>query len=705
MEIQDYIEKFTSDVYAEADANQISVEEAFLINVADNLIESEVISKFIPEYFTKAGRYNRKIEFNGYSHEKADGTFNLFVVDNLDEIENALTNTLLDSLIKRAEELVYCAIESKFVDWEESSAGYEVASQIHRLYQNRERMDTDFDLRKIRIFVLTNKIISKRFKNIKRDTIYNIPVEFSVYDSSKLFDMAKVGFEKEPVDIFFEDYSIPGIYATKCISKSDEFESYLAAIPGEVLANIYLENGTQVLEGNVRAFLSTRGKVNKGIRKTIITEPEKFFVLNNGITVTSTGIEVDNTKEGFLITKIGDLQIVNGGQTTASLANAIIKDKADLSKVRVMVKLTVLSNQDIAIKLVPEISRASNSQNKVDEADFFSNHPFHIKIQELSERNMAPAVDGNQYQTEWFYERARGQYTVAQMKLTPSESKAWQKKHPKSQMIKKTDLAKFVMTYEGFPQEASRGSQAVMKKFSTIIQGPNGDDGLWANNSSEINGAYFRDLISKAIIFKETEKLVSSLEWYKEIKSYRANIVAYSIAVLSHYAKMKKKSIDLKRVWNNQHMYDHLESQLKVTTKEIYEFLVSEERLTQNVTEWAKKEECWKRAQKKKWTILDKFETSLVEIVKEKKSEVTEAKVDSMHFVVSETNLDFWFSLKDWGMKHLYLNPKDEGFIDIAISIHERGRLPASDKSYSEILRVYNYLVSKGFEHKKLAYL
>ena len=251
-----------------------------------------------------------------------------------------------------------------------------------------------------------------------------------------------------------------------------------------MLANIYLAHGTQVLEGNVRAFLSVRGKVNRGIRKTILSEPEKFFLLNNGITVTSSGIETEIRAEGLLIKEINDLQIVNGGQTTASLANAIVKDKVDLSNVQVMMKLSVLSSHEVAVKLVPEISRASNSQNKVDEADFFSNHPFHIKIEELSKKILAPAVDGNQYQTAWFYERARGQYTVAQMKLTVGQAKSFQLKNPKQQVINKTDLAKYMMTYDGYPHESSKGAQSVMRKFSSIVQGIDGEGGFWTKDSS-----------------------------------------------------------------------------------------------------------------------------------------------------------------------------------------------------------------------------
>jgi hypothetical protein len=700
MELNEYIEKFTSDVKADADSFQTTLREAFLTNVADRLVEAEVITSYEVGYFRKTGRQGRKVEIDGYSYEDADGTFNLFVVDDVDDPEKNLTDSLLDSLIRPAEELVHCGIEKKFDNWEESSPGFVAGCDIYRLFHYRENKEIDFDLKKIRIYVLTNKTIGSRFKNKKREDIYEIPVDFSVYDATRLYEMAKVGFEKEPVDIHLDDYGISGVYGIKTTEKADEFESFLAAVPGQVLADIYLENGTQVLEGNVRAFLSVRGKVNKGIRKTIIQEPEKFFILNNGITVTSEGIESTQTDNGLLITQINNMQIVNGGQTTASLANTLLKDKADLSKVQVMMKLSVLKSHEISNELVPEISRASNSQNKIDEADFFSNHPFHIKFQELSQKNLAPAVDGNQYQTEWFYERARGQYTVEQMKLTKGQQKAWQLKHPKNQVIRKTDLAKYIMSYDGYPQYVSKGAQAVMREFSKVIQGPNGDDGLWAKNSSSVNNTYYKEAIAKAIIFKETEKLVSGLEWYKEIKAYRANIVTYTIAVLENYAKSKKMTFDLNKIWNNQQMYEGLRYQCEITSKQIYDFLTRDDRTTLNVTEWAKKEECWKRAKQLDLRIAPGFESLLVSERVVSRTELKEDTVDSMSFVVSK-DVSVWEDMKEWGKRFLYLSAIDEKFIDLAIRIHTQGKIP-TDKQFARIVKVYNDMVAKGFKDKTL---
>ena len=699
MDLKEYIKSFTNDVQTDADAFQISLEEAFLVNIADRLVENETITDYTPGYFKKMGRQNKRIEINGFSFDEADGSYNLFVVDDLYDYNSLLTNTRLDTLIKKAEELVYCSIEYKFLDWEESSAGYEVASHIYRLFNNLKNTEIDYDLKKIRIYVLTNKSLNLKMKKIKRPKIHGIPVEFSVYDATKLYEMAKAGFEKESIDIKLSDYGLDGINAIKCTSREGEFESYLTSMPGDVLADIYLEHGSQILEGNVRSFLSVRGKVNKGIRKTILSEPDKFFILNNGITVTSSSIDIEDNDRAILIKSIKDLQIVNGGQTTASLANAAIKDKADLSSVQVMMKLSVLNDSNISERLVPEISRASNSQNKVDEADFFSNHPFHIKIEDLSKRILAPAVDGQQYQTAWFYERARGQYTVAQMKMTPAQAKAFQLKNPKNQVIKKTDMAKYSMIYEGYPHEASKGAQFVMKRFSELIQGTDGDGGLWANDSSQVNETYFKNLIAKAIMFKETEKLVSGLNWYKEIKAYRANIVAYSIAVLSNEASKRKKQLDLNKIWNTQHLFTELVDQLKITSKEVYDFLTGP-RETQNVTEWAKKEKCWVNAKKCSWTLSDDFLKSLIVENSEKKNGITEAVVDSMKFV-TERGPEFWQPLINWGKKYLYITPQEEGILKSAIKIHTEGKIP-TERQFKAIVQIYNSLVRKGYDSQAI---
>ena len=221
-----------------------------------------------------------------------------------------------------------------------------------------------------------------------------------------------------------------------------------------------------MLEGNVRSFLSNKRKVNKGIQNTIKNYPEMFFAYNNGIAATATEIDTQMTDEGLKIVRIKDLQIVNGGQTTASIANTLLtarKDESiDISHLFVPMKVSVLEHS-MSEKIIPKIAEYSNSQNPVDASDFFSNHPFHIRIEGFSRHIPAPAVRGNQYQQYWYYERTRGQYNQGKMKFKPKSSqlKQYELRYPEKQVIKMVDLAKFIEIYESSPDKVSKaGSES-----------------------------------------------------------------------------------------------------------------------------------------------------------------------------------------------------------------------------------------------------
>lgn len=699
MDINEYINNLKNEIIVDSEEEYIPEREALLNRFCNMLIESEVISEYTADYFYGVGRRNRKVEFDGYSYDRADGTYNLFIVDEWDDDKKTLTNESIDKLLKAGEEVIYCGLTGKYLDWEESTSGYEVGHNIHMLYENKQHADISSDLKRVRIYIFTTKQLSNRYKNKKRDSIDDIDVEFSIYDAKRIYEMVKSGFAKEPVNIDISELGFEGIPAILSSYNEGEYTSYLATMPGELLANIYKIYGTRILESNVRAFLSTRGKVNKGIRRTILEQPEKFFLLNNGITVTAKSIDCVNHNGVTLIEKIDDIQIVNGGQTTASLANALIKDKADLSKVSVMMKVTVILNEHLSEELVPEISRASNSQNKVDEADFFSNHPYHVRIEELSNKTLAPAINDNQYETIWFYERVRGKYEVEQMHMTTAEAKKWKKKYPKNQKITKTDLAKYMLTYDGHPDVVSKGAQYAMKQFAKVIQGTDGKEGFWIKHSSEVNIDYYKQLVAKAILFKETERLVSSQEWYREIKAYRANIVTYSIAYLRFIAKKEKKNIDLDKIWKNQTIYEQLYNQLLITTHEVYYYLTRDDRITQNVTEWAKKEDCWKRLKKESnLTITPDFLESLVDETTTKRGEVTQATGDSMNFIW-DSDIEMWKSLLEWGKQYQYLDQwSDEELIKKIIQFKENPIRIPTDKEFQKAVSIYHRLVNEGFK-------
>ncbi len=249
-------------------------------------------------------------------------------------------------------------------------------------------------------------------------------------------------------------------------------------------------------------------------------------------------------------------------------------------------KLSVIDSE-ASEKVVPRISEYANTQNRVQAADFFSNHPFHIRMEEFSRRLWAPAGKGAQRETKWFYERARGQYADAQAKLTPGEQRRFKAENPKPQMFTKSELAKFENVWDEHPRFVNLGAEKNFAQYAARI----GKE--WSKSSDSFNEAYFKRAVARAIIFRATERLVSAQSWYNG--GYRANIVAYTLAVIGVISKRQEKSLDFLRVWNVQEISPTLESTLASVSRSVNEELLNPPEGISNISEWAKRELCWTR--------------------------------------------------------------------------------------------------------------
>lgn len=565
---------------------------AFVSIMTEYLINSEVIPDFNPSFFVGTGRHNKSLRVDGYSLDEIDFTMNLFIADytgneNRERIIQSFVKTELGKLSGFVREVFcYPAIKRNI---EESTPVADLIEQLEFHKQN---------IRKFRLFYLTDGFTSDRIKDMFADDIEGTPTEIQVWDIERLFRVCCSDLGRQAVEIDFKGYTEKGLPCLEAsVVNTDDYKSYLCIIPGTVLADIYDTYGSQLLEGNVRSFLSTKVSVNKKIRGTILSEPEKFFAFNNGVSATAMDLVIKNTSEGKFITYAKDFQIVNGGQTTASLSNARFKDKADLSNIYVQMKLTeVDSNVEKANELIRNISRSSNSQNKVSEADFFSTHPFHVRMEQIASRLFAPASGGAQYETKWFYERARGQFVQSQMHMTQSEKNKFLKQHPKKQVITKTDLAKYRNTWAENPQIVSKGAQTNFMKFADVI------NDAWDKNDSQFNEKYYKDTVALALLFKHTEWFVPHQNWYEQ--GYRANIVTYSLALFHRLIKQQFRGfdLDLSIIWNKQFQPDtewlFIDDQLEKITEYVYERITNEDRLTANVTQWCKRDACWEDVKK-----------------------------------------------------------------------------------------------------------
>jgi len=387
---------------------------------------------------------------------------------------------------------------------EEASPIFDLANRIHEL------KDT---LINIRLFLLTDgKVNVEPIDDIKEN---NLSISHNVWDIQRIFRLRSSGKKREAIEVDFENEFGGCIPCLPLTESNPDYVTYLAIIPGKMLVELYGKYGPRLLERNVRSFLQVRGNINKGIRKTILDEPHMFLAYNNGLSSTAEKIEITSLNGVSGIKWARDFQIVNGGQTTASIYHAYKKDKADVSNIFVQVKLTVLKDAGKIDSFVPKISLYANSQNKVNVADFSANKPFHIKLEELSRTIWAPAPLGMQLQTRWYYERARGQYLDEKGREgTFSRKKAFEAINPIRQKFTKTDLAKFENTWNQLPHKVSRGAEKNFNEFMVLLQ---------ERGEFQPDRTYYEHLIAKAILFRLAEKLIQKQQY----GGYRANIGSF----------------------------------------------------------------------------------------------------------------------------------------------------------------------------------
>lgn len=683
MELSDFKKDFIETVRAIAVTDGDFEEAAFVSEAARRLVEAEELEDFEPCHFEGTGSRQRRMRIDGYCFDDVDGSVSL-VVANYDGSEK-------DSTLTQTDAAKHFAMLRAFVDealagrlqgtMEESSPGYGLAAD---LYERRETIS------RFRAFLLSNAILSSRIKDWPEDSLAGRPVEFHIWDMARFHRVFESAVGRDELEVDFTDFKKTGLLCLEANQREGEYQAYLCVIPANILVDIYERFGSRLLEGNVRSFLSTRPKVNRSIRVTILNEPEMFFAYNNGIAATATDVTVHR---GRLLSATY-LQIVNGGQTTASLALARRKDKAELDKIFVPMKLSVVTPAT-AEAVIPQISYCANSQNKVSDADFFSNHPFHVRIEEISRRLWAPATSGSQLETHWFYERARGQFLNEQVKLSKPEQRRFLIQNPRDQVITKTDLAKYENSWRGVPHTVSLGAQKNFLSFARWI----GEE--WKRSDADFNDEFFRNSVAKAIIFRHTERLVTRQPWYQH--GYRANIVAYTVAKLTSLIKTEAAgmTLDLRRIWASQSVSSNLEDQLALIANVAFDIIVSPDFGVQNVTEWCKKEVCWQRVLESEPRVVKGF---IKELIEEGEVQLTKkdarvqqhisAGIEAQTKVVN-LGAQYWSQLGNWGKKKNFLSATDEKLLRVAAKIPKA--IPEDWQSIA-LLEIMQRLKDEGYQ-------
>jgi AIPR protein len=684
-DIANFNRSLQEEVIHDANESGISASDSFFDHMASRLEATGEIETFERAAFEESvGNKTIRVDGSGGDPRDSEGVLSIMVCD-FSEGEEPSTINAVDA--KRTfSHLVNFLVSARQTDFREKlKSGSPIAGLADTIAL------TWSSITKIKLILITNAIHSARTDAVHAGLLNSIPVTYNIWDLSRFYRYETSGQSREELVINFKDDFGAALPALAASRQDDELESYLVVIPGYQLAEIYDKWGARLLESNVRSFLQARGKVNQGIRDTIKAEPAMFFSYNNGLSGTADGVEVEKTPEGLRIVSAKNLQIVNGGQTTASIHAAMRLSPGSLKKVHVQMKLTVVPRER-SDEVVPKISENANSQNKVSAADFFSNHPFHIRIEEYSRRVLAPAIEGTNRETHWFYERARGQYLVQRAKCSDAERRRFDVEFPKAQYFTKTDLAKVEFSFRCRPETVSKGAQKNFAEFAKEI----GD--IWSKGSARFDETWYRRLIARLIVFRYLERFVPQQEWYPG--GYRANIVTFTIAKLVADAEMMGLLIDLDAVWKAQAVSDVLGVALLEAGKAATTILTNPILGIKNTTEWAKKQACWEGLRHTKIEYNPSITRCLVEL-EEAQTVVKEGRREAAFIsgIEAQTNviskgIDFWSRLRSWGTANQTFTPKEESILRACIT--SAGRLP-SEKQCTAALHILEKARGNGY--------
>jgi hypothetical protein len=677
--LDEFYEDFMQEINISAASDGDFNEPNFTENMCE-LLEEEGF--FTDYYIVSYKKHSQGIKVDAWAYEFEIGTLNLVVsiFSESDTVET-LSKTDLDKAFKRVEKFFQKSLNVKFhQDLDESDPAYPLSELIY---------DYKDDINKIKFTVITNYKLSKRVESISKIEFLNYNSQRDIWDIERVFRGTAISVD--PIKIDFENKPLPILPAH---TGEGSLESYLLVLPGSVLASLYEDYGDRLLEQNVRTFLQFRGNVNKGLRNTILNYPEMFFAYNNGITATAESIQI-NEKNGHLeLQAINNLQIVNGGQTTASIFTTRLKDKVDLEKVFVQMKLTIISSNfqeesnsegdenEIpklqASSIISNISEYSNTQNKVNAADLSSNHDFHVRMEATSRRIWAPAKENSTNNTKWFYERLRGSFANSQTNLTESNKKRFLKENPKAQLIVKTDMAKFIHSWEKYPHIVSMGAQ---KNFVRFIEGfkkenIKGIQKEWEDDEKLFNDDYFKNLVVKAILFRGLDKLIMKQPWYD---GYKANIVTYSISKLRQLIDSTGKFLDFNAIYKLQEIPDIFTELLLVISAEMDKSIKNTPTGVSNIGEWARNPIAWENARKLEIDFdLERLNSFLISTEEEETQQQNAIEIQALtndleiEIYVSNKGADYWQELLTWNGGKNLLTPREIGVIETASSMPTR---------------------------------
>lgn len=518
---------------------------------------------------------SEKMKISGYTYDEYFQTLTLVISEfsNRENIEK-IGKVDVDKNVKQALKFFKNCKTEYFHKIEESSDGYLVYDFIKSKIGSIETL---------KIVLLTNKEATYYIPN--DSFLDKVVVKYDVWDLERICQFIYQNKVQEDILIKLQKKYKHNLQMIKIEPSNPIYDCYIGTIPGDCLANIYKDEGQRLIEKNVRSFLQATGKINKGLKETLTKSSEMFMAYNNGISTIAEEIVVDEEMSTGNIVTIKDIkgwQIVNGGQTTASIYNAL-QNRIPLDQVNVQMKLTVIKDKEKSSEIVSNISKYANSQNKINMSDFSANDEYHIEMERLSRKVYVPADKGKS-SSKWFYERARGQYMVElNRQLTVATKRQFKEQNPKTQCISKTVAAKCLMTWYKHPDLVSKGLETNFIKFSEKIK----QDKIIKPSEES-----YRSMIAKVILFQSCDRIVDALKF----GGFKAQVNYYTIALLSEF---HASMVDDEYIWKYQRIPAELEIFIEELAYKTWSHFENPEIKGINIGQWCKKESCWELLKKR----------------------------------------------------------------------------------------------------------
>lgn len=607
-----------------------------------------------------------KCNLDGCFYDEDNSTYNLYIVKYNDtNDDNAiLTKEEIEVEYKKITNFIERILKNNFLEFGEESISYEIAERINKEIKNNE----------IVVNVISNYLIPSKYQKDGVEEIAGQRVSFRTYDLEDLKNKFSQ-LNKESVVTDFLELFQSSVTALK-ISTTPDFDVYMCSLKGEWLARLYKEDSIRLLEANVRSYLKRTAKVNAGILDTVKNSPEEFVSYNNGISAVATDIKVtaDTGVHSKIVSicSIDNFQIVNGGQTTATLYECL-KDKLidELQEIVVPVKLTVVKNISNAESLIRNISVFSNTQTAIKKSDPPSNLPFYVTIKQLSQ-SIVSTVDQQNYVC--YFERTNGEYDTEYRRN--NGTKRFTLTNPKDKRFTKIDLAIAINAWEQHPEVVCQGKEKCFTFFNanvkTLLKMP--------------DELFFKAAYANIILYRKLDKMAKKMGL-----TYKSNVIAYTLSLISY---VYDKKVDLFAIWELKGIPADVIDVAQELLPKVHSVIENAPREHAEPRMWARKAQCWEEVKKitttKKIALLEtsyEFFTS---------NEVLTFIEDDNNFF----NPVLWMKLLLWNSKYKMLNRKQENMIKFMRTIANSNNSGLTKKQMDYVKDIFFFAVKSGFQYQ-----